>query len=380
MKRLIFVLLFGLLGIAPAQAACPAYPFTLQNGQVGDANQVMSNFNSILGCVNTGLANAPINTNITQLTGLTTPLSTTQGGTGLNSTTASSIFTTNSGGTPQWSALGASSVLTTNGSKVLTFTSPSGVLDLIGSGQGSILYRGASAWQVLSPGTAGQVLTANGVAAPSWGAAGGVGFAGVQIFTTPGANTWSAPANCCSKVVVESIGAGGASTSIAAGPAAASGAGAGGYSLCALNSPSSPQTVTVGAGGSGAGAQTTFGALCTALGGLTANITSTTPPTAAANTANQGSAGTSDASHVYVGGSVGSPGFTLSSTVAVGGNGGSTKYGVGGFGQVRTTTGSSSGGACNGFGSGGGGGAAIGANATVTVNGCGGLVIVWQYF
>jgi hypothetical protein len=42
-------------------------------------------------------------------------------------------------------------------------------LDLIGSTQGSILYRGASAWTALTPGTNGQVLRSNGAAAnPSW--------------------------------------------------------------------------------------------------------------------------------------------------------------------------------------------------------------------
>lgn len=42
-------------------------------------------------------------------------------------------------------------------------------LDLVGSTQGSILYRGASAWTALTPGTNGQVLRSNGPAAnPSW--------------------------------------------------------------------------------------------------------------------------------------------------------------------------------------------------------------------
>lgn len=43
-------------------------------------------------------------------------------------------------------------------------------LDLIGATQGSILYRNASAWVQLTPGTSGQVLTTAGAAAnPSWG-------------------------------------------------------------------------------------------------------------------------------------------------------------------------------------------------------------------
>lgn len=42
-------------------------------------------------------------------------------------------------------------------------------LDSISSTQGTILYRGASAWVALAPGTAGQILSTNGASAnPSW--------------------------------------------------------------------------------------------------------------------------------------------------------------------------------------------------------------------
>lgn len=93
MKTLLiaFVLLFAPL---VANATCPSYPFTLTNGQTADANQVMANFNSIAACVNNigGFANAPVNTNITSITALTTPLSVVQGGTG--STTGSTALIT----------------------------------------------------------------------------------------------------------------------------------------------------------------------------------------------------------------------------------------------------------------------------------------------
>lgn len=47
-------------------------------------------------------------------------------------------------------------------------------LDSIGSTRGSILYRGASGWAALTPGTSGYVLTSNGSGAdPSWAASGG---------------------------------------------------------------------------------------------------------------------------------------------------------------------------------------------------------------
>lgn len=52
----------------------------------------------------------------------------------------------------------------------------SGVLDLIGSTQGQVLYRGPSGWTVLAPGTSGFVLTTGGGAAdPSWAVGGVVG-------------------------------------------------------------------------------------------------------------------------------------------------------------------------------------------------------------
>lgn len=50
------------------------------------------------------------------------------------------------------------------------------LLDLISSTRGSVLYRGATDWAALAPGTAGQVLSTNGAGAdPSWIAAGGGG-------------------------------------------------------------------------------------------------------------------------------------------------------------------------------------------------------------
>jgi hypothetical protein len=52
----------------------------------------------------------------------------------------------------------------------------SNVLDMIGTTQGQVLYRGASGWAVLAPGTSGQVLTTAGAAAnPSWATVSGTG-------------------------------------------------------------------------------------------------------------------------------------------------------------------------------------------------------------
>lgn len=80
------------------------------------------------------------------------------------------------------------------GANGLVFASISDVLDLIGDTQGDILYRDASSWMVLAPGTSGQVLSTNGAGAnPSWitpssGPSGTHGF-GFSIPGKPPANT-----------------------------------------------------------------------------------------------------------------------------------------------------------------------------------------------
>jgi hypothetical protein len=60
-------------------------------------------------------------------------------------------------------------VTTSGGDGTLSISSASGILDSIGSTRGQIIYRGASGWAVLSPGTSGQLLKTNGASAdPSW--------------------------------------------------------------------------------------------------------------------------------------------------------------------------------------------------------------------
>lgn len=84
MKRILLGLALLFVVTPPAAASnCAAYPYTLQNGQVADANQVMANFNSILDCGNSNLAHNGANSDITSITGLTTPLGPSQGGTGV---------------------------------------------------------------------------------------------------------------------------------------------------------------------------------------------------------------------------------------------------------------------------------------------------------
>ena len=81
MKKLLVLLAF--LFASPALATtCPAYTYVLQNGTLADANQVMSNFYTIMNCANSNLAKSGANADITSLSGLTTPLTKGQGGTG----------------------------------------------------------------------------------------------------------------------------------------------------------------------------------------------------------------------------------------------------------------------------------------------------------
>lgn len=90
MKRLFGALLaaLGWLACTPALAAnCPSFTYVLTNGQVADATQVMANFNGLLTCANGNLAHNGANSDITSLTGLTTPLGASVGGTGLTSLT-----------------------------------------------------------------------------------------------------------------------------------------------------------------------------------------------------------------------------------------------------------------------------------------------------
>ena len=60
-------------------------PTILTNGTTADATQVMADFNFIVSQVNANAANAGANSNITSLQSMTTPLSTTFGGTGASS-------------------------------------------------------------------------------------------------------------------------------------------------------------------------------------------------------------------------------------------------------------------------------------------------------
>lgn len=126
------------------------------------------------------------------------PTWTTVAGTGTVTSVASGTGLTGGpitvSGTLSLASITAGSVLAnvTGGSAVPIANTPSSVLDLIGSGTGSVLYRaaGGTGWQALAAGTNGQVLTM-GASTPAWGSAGtvssvatGQGLSGGTITTS----------------------------------------------------------------------------------------------------------------------------------------------------------------------------------------------------
>lgn len=127
MRKHVLGLFFLLVSAAPAFATnCVPFTYTLTNGTTADANQVMANFNTLLNCSNNNLAHNGANSDITQLTGLTTPLSVPQGGTGLSMLTAHAVPIGNAASTPNFAAPStAGYVLTDNGASAdPSFTAP----------------------------------------------------------------------------------------------------------------------------------------------------------------------------------------------------------------------------------------------------------------
>lgn len=77
--RRTLALLFLLWSFPASATVTCTLPFNLQNATTADATQVMANYNALVMCF-TQSASAGVNTDITALTGLTTPLSPSQGG------------------------------------------------------------------------------------------------------------------------------------------------------------------------------------------------------------------------------------------------------------------------------------------------------------
>ena len=160
--RKILALLFSLCVCAAQAQIVGTLPFTLQNGTIADANQVMSDLNTIVAAVNANAANAGINTNINALNNLTTPLVYTSGGT-------NSYIGGTSGGSAnaQTVASPIPSGFTLVTGKSVTFlagftNSGPTTLNVAGTGATNVFKQGISGPVALSAGeiTTGNLITA----------------------------------------------------------------------------------------------------------------------------------------------------------------------------------------------------------------------------
>lgn len=94
-----------------------------------------------------------------------------------------------------------------NGSPVVTTANLAGTLDAIGSTQGDVLYRGASGWNALAPGTSGQVLTTGGTGAnPSWTTAGLPSIASGHVIGNGTGSTAAAADTTISAILDQALG------------------------------------------------------------------------------------------------------------------------------------------------------------------------------
>lgn len=328
-KRLLLtVLLFAAFGTPALASNCASYPYTLTNGSTADANQVMANFNSILNCGNNNLAHNGANSDITSLSGLTTPLSVAQGGTG-------------------------------------SATTPGGLTNL-GAGAAAVEALGNN---VIDDGSGNLTQTH-----------------GAKVFTSSG--TFTTPATTTTatvfKIVAAGGGGGGGGVQSGVSERGASG-GSGGYGVGYFSGFSASQSVTIAIGASGSAGSTSGGS------GGDGGTTTVTANAVAILTATGGTGGTGGASEddlVTPPGSAtvtaGASGLTLVGSYTSGGGyggtaiyflpGGSNPIGVGGTLQRPSGSGSLAG--TNGINGGGGGGAANFGSGAGRAGGSGGKGIV----
>lgn len=227
-----------------------APPFTLANGVTADATQVMANFDQLVANVNANAAANGANSDITSLTGLTTPLGRTYGGsqffiggTSTGSANAQAVATLTPTGMSLYTGVMVAFVAGFNNSGATTLNAngtgvknvfrqlSTGAVACVGgeikSGQvvlvvydgtqwqlmtdgypstpllrsigdltvvaGNLLYgSGAATVAVLAPGTSGQVLTSAGAAAPTW-ATPSTNATAAEMEAASITNAWSTP-------------------------------------------------------------------------------------------------------------------------------------------------------------------------------------------
>lgn len=297
-------------------------------------------------------------------------------------------------------------------------TTPTLVLDIIGSTQGNILYRAAGNWTVLAPGTNGQVLTM-GASTPAWATAGsvtnvtiaagtGISISGTCTITTTGtctitnsgvvtvkkqvftANGTYTPSTGMKYALLEcqgSGGGGGGVTGTAGSVFAAGGGGAGSWSKILVTAADigASKAVVIGAAGAGgtagsnngtAGGDAGVGVLCVGKGGAAGGFS------ASGTFGSGGAGGVAGTGDLAPPGGRGSPGqlASISTVFIMGGDGGNAFYGAGGKQSVSVSGTASAGIAATGFG--GGGSGALAHNTAGTAaggDGSKGVVYITEY-
>jgi len=151
---------------------------------------VMSNFNTLLNCSNNNLAHNGANSDITQLTGITTPLTVPQGGTGLGTLTANGLVIGNGTSTPSflatsttdsvpiwngtaWSASGGLPSITVYASGSGTYTTPTGAtwLEVKMAGGGAGGWSSSDSTSPVAPGSGGNTTLGTSLLAANGGTA-----------------------------------------------------------------------------------------------------------------------------------------------------------------------------------------------------------------
>lgn len=351
-----------IVGNASASSGSPAAISI--SGCNGAAQALQWTSGSGFGC-NSGIATAGANANITSLSGLSTPLSISQGGTGAS--TQAGAFS---------NILASSTVPVANGGTGRT-----------GLGSHAVLVgNGTTAVSLIAPVSAGYVLTDNGPGSdPSFQPGNSGRLIGIQVFTSSGTYTPTAGTN---SVIVEIIGGGGggggASSTTSGQFSGGQGGGAGAYAKGRITSAFSGVTVTIGSGGTGgtagpnaggSGGTSSFGALITAPGGTGGSGSgAATSPFVVGTAANS-----TPASGASIFNGIGASGFQallMSTTNIVTGRGAPTNFGSGALSVYGQGTGANA----VSYGSGGsGGGSVSGGAATAGGNGAAGICIVQEF-
>lgn len=332
-------------------AIVSSLPFALTNGTTADATQVQANFNQLVSNVNANAAENGVNSSITQMTGLTTPLSITQGGTGGNTQTLAQ----NSLG------LGLGGYIVSDGSGNLTLST----VGLAPNGSGAVTQSGTDSTTKFA--TTAQVQAAIV-------ASGTIKTIVVQKFPSSGTYTVTAGMKYA---IVRGVGGGGGGggypTTGSNDVGAGSGGGGGGFTekLFTAAGVGSSQTVTIGSGGAAGGLSangstggvTSFGSLLTCNGGLGGVYSVAVNASGGGNFDVEagGLGGTATGGDINIQGQAGGNsvcGGAPGGGFGTGGDGGSSPLGNGGRGGKISRSGS--GGAAQaptGYGAGGGGSA-----------------------